>query len=88
MTTGTILRLNDKLNVKVIDNFIFDNKDYYFCNKLDENEKELDGYLFFEYNKYENSEIMKLVNDEQTIENLLVVFTGKLTSDIENEARV
>ena len=85
MISGTIIKLSDNLIVKILDRCVFDNKEYYFCMKLDENENELEDYAFFEYKNDNGTETMKLVQNQATIENLLVAFTGKVTYDIENE---
>ena len=79
----TILTLNDSLKVKILSELDFENKHYYFCVRLDENEVETENYEFFEHIELDDSEKLIKVTDQSLIEQLIVLFTGEYTEYVD-----
>ena len=81
MIEELIFTLNDKYNYRMLSNLTFEGKVYCFCVLLDDNDEDTDEYVFFE--KKGKDKLIKVV-DNNLIEQLLVLFTGKYTEFVYN----
>ena len=72
-----IITLNNGYSYKILTETFIDNKKYCFAVLLTPEEKETEEYVFFEMITRDGKEIMKLVEDKSTKEQLLVLLTSQ-----------
>ena len=84
MSEELIITLNNGQSYKILTEAVVEDKKYCFAVLLTSDEKETEEYLFFEIINRDGKEIMRLVEDEATKEQLLVLFTAQYSQMIEN----
>lgn len=72
-----IITLNNGYSYKILVETSVDDKKYCFAVLLTQDEQETEEYVIFEMITKDNKEIMKLVEDKSTKEQLLVLLTSQ-----------
>ncbi|MBE6144640.1 MAG: hypothetical protein E7169_03595 [Firmicutes bacterium] len=83
MNEELIITLNNGQSYKILAEGLVEDKKYCFAVLLTNDEKETEEYLFFEMINRDGKEIMKLVDNKETKEQLLVLFTAKYSQMVE-----
>lgn len=85
MIEETIITLNNGSNYKILMESTLDGKKYCFAVLLDEMSLETENYQFFEVLNKDGKEVMKLINDNDIVQQLVVLFAAnysKLTESL------
>ena len=77
MMEDVIITLNNGYSYKILVETSIDDKRYCFAVLLTQDEQETEEYVFFEMITRDGKEIMKLVEDKSTKEQLLVLLTSQ-----------
>lgn len=76
MNEDIIITLNNGESYKILAKSTLESKQYYFCVLLNSLEEETDTYRFFEVINKDGNEVIKLIQDESFIQQLLVLFAA------------
>lgn len=77
MSEEVILTLSNGKSYKILTETNLEGKKYSFAAILNEDESETEEYCFFEHIFYEDKERIKLIEDKNIQEQLLVLFSAK-----------
>lgn len=84
MIEETIITLSNGSNYKILMESVLDDKKYCLTVLLDEMSLETENYQFFEVLNKDGKEVMRLINDNDILQQLVVLFAANYSKLTEN----
>lgn len=84
MIEETIITLSNGSNYKILMESVLDDKKYCLTVLLDEMSLETENYQFFEVLNKDGKEVMRFINDNDILQQLVVLFAANYSKLTEN----